>query len=224
MKIGVFHVDTKTLDSECGYLCAKHMVRSVREHMDGVPVIHFTDDRSRPIEGVDAVERRSKAPMAQLRMQHHAGVRGDWLFVDTDVLFQQDVRSVFRKDFEIAVADRDWTHLKPAAGFTEEMPFNMGVVFSRCPLFWFEIEARLATLPKPERRWMGDQQVFCDVIGEGKYHVATISGSRYNFPPSLDDTDTASQALEQQAAIIHFKGPRRKPMMLKRIQESIVCV
>lgn len=139
MTVGVFLVDTKTLDAECGYLCAKHMARSVREHMPGVEVVQFTDDLSRPIDGVDAALRLPRGPMAQLRMQHHANVSGDWLFVDTDVLVQQDVRDVFMKDFDIAIAERDWDHLKPANGFTERMPHNMGVVFSRSPAFWVEV-------------------------------------------------------------------------------------
>lgn len=224
MTIGVFLIDTQTLDSMAGYLCAKALTRSVRQVMPKVDVVHFTDEQSRNIEGVDAVFRLQKAPMAQLRMQHHANVSGDWLFVDTDVLFQQDVRGVFSRPFDIAYTDRDWDHLKPAAGFTEEMPYNMGVVFSRSPQFWADVLERLRQLSKPERRWMGDQQVFCEVIAANRYQCVALPGSRYNFPPSLDPEDTESPQLEQQAAIVHFKGPRRKPLMLARIRESIVCV
>lgn len=219
MKIGFYLLDTGTLDSMCGYACARALVRSVREVMAGVEVVQFTDDDSPTVEGVDRTCRLPEEPMARLRMRHHATVTGDWLFVDTDVLFQRDVRDVFKNAFDLAVADRDWDHVKPAAGFTERMPFNMGVVFSRTPAFWAECLARLKELPKPKQRWMGDQEVFCDILSEQRYRVALLPGAIYNYPPSLSGHD----AIEASAAILHFKGERRKPLMLKRIGEVIPC-
>lgn len=219
MTIGFYLLDTGTLDSLCGYACARALTRSVRAVMPGVSVVQFTDDDSPGVCGVDEVLRMRREKMARLRMRHHSNVSGDWLFVDTDVLFQRDVRNVFDQPFDLAVADREWDHVKPAAGFTERMPINMGVVFSRVPAFWAECHARLKELPKEKQRWMGDQEVFCELIAEGRYDVRHLPGAVYNFPPATDDEDISG--LELEAAIVHFKGPQRKPLMLRRIGERI---
>lgn len=216
MKVGFYLIDTRTLDSMAGYACAKALAQSVRRTMPRVPVVHFTDDQSPAAEGVDQVLRLPKEPMARLRMKHHASVSGDWLFVDTDVLIQQDVRRVFDRAFDLAVTIRDWPHVKAAPGFTERMPFNMGVVFSRCAAFWDDCYRMLQEKPKDLQRWMGDQEVFCDLIAMGRYRVEDVSGTRYNFPPT-PEADPKFQSLERDAAILHFKGPQRKVAMLRRI-------
>lgn len=220
MKIGFYLIDTQTLDSMCGYACAQALIASARRVMPTCQIVHFTDDISPSVEGVDETIRLMGEPMARLRMRHHASVTGNWVFVDTDVVFQADVQSVFTTDFDIAVADRDWEHVKAAAGFTDRMPFNMGVVFSRTHSFWAECYARVRQLEKPQQRWMGDQEVFCELIEEGRFTVHQLPGSVYNFPPSLDDNDV-SRAIEAKAAIVHFKGAQRKPMMLRRIGAQI---
>lgn len=222
MTVGFYLLDTRTLDSMAGYAGARALVRSVRAAMPDVPVVQFTDEASPAVEGVDGVRRKPREAMALLRMRHHAGVQGDWLFVDTDVLIQRDVRDVFRKPFDLAIPDRVWPHLRPSSGFTRRMPFNMGVVFSRCRAFWADVYWRLLQRPKAERRWMGDQEMFCEVLAEHRHKVRTLPGLTYNFPPALEGDDlTASAALEPDAAIVHFKGPQRKPLMLTRIGERV---
>ena len=219
MTIGFFLVDTQTLESMCGYKCADALVKSAKKVMPNVSVVHFTNDTSPAVSGT-STQRMDNQPMAKLRMRHHCNVTGDWLFVDTDVLFQQDVRPVFDKEFELAVTSREWDHLKPAAGFAERMPVNMGVVFSRSSAFWAECLARVKELPKPQQNWMGDQEVFCEILAEDRYKVRQLKGAIYNFPPALDDNDQ-SRELEANASIVHFKGEQRKPMMLRRIGSTI---
>lgn len=226
MKVGIFHVDERTLDAGCGYLAAAALVQSVRTTMPGVQVFHFTDEQSREIDGADYVIRKPRERMARLRMRHHAECHGDWLFLDTDVLVHEDVRSVFRHRFDIAITVRDWEHLKPAAGFTERMPFNTGVVFSKSQQFWADVYDHLCLMPKPDQTWMGDQMAIGDVVATKRFNVLELSGLRYNFPPSIgDDDDGGSDDLEAKAAIVHFKGPKRKPLLLRRLKKELLsCV
>lgn len=220
MKIGFYLIDTKTLDSMCGYKCALALVASAKRCMPHVDVVHLTNESSPPVVGVDETIRFMNEPMARLRMRHHANLSGDWLFVDTDVLFQADVQRVFDDEFDLAVTSRGWDHLRAAPGFTERMPTNMGVVFSRTSAFWAECLARVRELPKTQQQWMGDQEVFCELLEEGRYNVRHLPGSVYNFPPAVDDSEM-SRELESVAAIVHFKGEQRKPMMLRRIGERV---
>jgi hypothetical protein len=217
--VGVYHVDGKTDASEQMYACGRLLVRSVHKSMRGVKVVHFTDLTSRPIKGVDDVRRKPSEPMALLRMRHHAGVTGEWVFVDTDVCVRRSVQHVFEKPFDIALTTRNWHHLKQANGFAERMPYNTGVVFSRCPAFWGEVYTRLRREDDEAQHWMGDQQVIGDMAESDtcRYGIRKVWGSKYNFPPAVgkDDNHALSLKMQQDAAILHYKGPARKAMMLR---------
>ncbi len=226
MTIGFYHIDQNTGASAQGYVYAQAMVRSAKAVMPEVPVVQFTDMTSPAVKGVSEVRRKPREPMALLRMRHHAGVEGEWLFVDTDVIFQQSVTKVFRKDFDIGVTTRNWSHLRPAAGFSERMPYNVGVVFSRCPQFWAEVYTRLRRLEPALQQWMGDQHIICGMVkGRAhRYHFALMKGSRYNFPPQIESKHDPADVMQANAAIVHYKGPIRKPLLLQRIhQESKRC-
>lgn len=218
--VGFFHVDAGQASAD-GYLYAKGLVQSVRRAMPDVPIVHFTDTESRAVKGVDDVRRKPSEPMALLRMRHHAGVTGDWLFVDTDVIVQRSVERVFREHaFDIAVTDRTWPHLRAAVGFTERMPFNTGVVFSRSPRFWGEVYTRLRELSPAQQQWMGDQEVICDMVTDDAcaYDVTHLKGSKFNYPPDVPSKD--STETQDTAFIVHYKGPQRKPMLLKRLAKK----
>lgn len=220
MRIGFFHVDT---DREaCGLmrLCARGLVKSARKTMPGVEIVHFTDLTTKGIKGVDEVRRKPSEPMGLLRIRHNAGVPGEWVFVDTDVYFQESVQHVFKLDFDVAVTQRDWSHLKAAGGFSDRMPFNTGVVFSRCPRFWSDVYTRMRDTLEPEQQeWMGEQQAICDVAGEtDRYAIRQLPGSRFNFPPAVPGLKPVSR--QEDAAILHYKGPDRKRLMVKRIERE----
>jgi hypothetical protein len=220
VNIGVYHIDTDTHESAQGYLCGKLMVKSAKREMFDARVVHFTDMTSPPIKGVDEVRRKTLEPMALLRLRHHAAVEGDWLFVDTDVIFQHSVSIVKKSAYDIAVTTRNWPHVKDAQGFSDRMPYNMGVVFSRCPKFWAECYSRLRNEDAELQSWMGDQEVFNDTIKTGRYLIKRISGADYNFPPAFTDEYVSPAKLQKRAAILHYKGPKRKSMLL---QEPRLC-
>jgi hypothetical protein len=218
VNIGFLLVDRGDSASELGYECAREMVRSAKAVMPFTPIVQFTDETSPGVKGVK-VKRKPSEPMGLLRLRHCAGVPGDWLFVDTDILFKQGVDSVFKKVFDIAVTKRDWPHLRPALGFSDRMPFNTGVVFSRCPAFWAEAYMRLlATCDFEKQHFMGEQEVINEMALEdgSRYNVRRLSGAAYNFPPIVPGKEPTAKELEENAKIIHYKGPERKAMMLGR--------
>jgi hypothetical protein len=218
--IGFFYIDTGTDSAAANLACARLMVKSAKREMPNVGVVQFTDDATPAIKGVDEVRRKPSEPMALLRMRHHSSVTGDWLFVDTDVYFQRSVKSVFREhEFDIAVTNRDWKHLKAAGGFTARMPFNTGVVFSRSPAFWREVYGRLRQYPKSLQQWMGDQEVIGDLVHENEdmrwFSIHQLKGSLFNYPPTIRLEKTEGTRIDE-AWIVHYKGPSRKKMMLSR--------
>lgn len=222
MTIGFFLVDTSTLDSAAGYRHAAALIRSAKAQMPEVPLAQFTDMHSPAAEGVDEVRRLPRKALALLRLQHQAACTGEWLFLDTDVLFQQDVRPVFEQPFDVAVTTRDWPHLKPAVGFGGRMPFNTGVVFSRSPKFWRAALRHLEQLQPNLQKWMGDQHAVCAIVAAGHFHVTRLRGSVYNFPPAVESS-SLSDAIQARAAIVHYKGVDRKYQLLARIREQAEC-
>ena len=142
-------------------------------------------------------------PMAMRRVSLHSMCKGDWLFVDTDIIFRKSVYNVFDDDFDIALTDRKGT-ITHEGDYAKIMPYNIGVVFSRKPDFWKMVEIYLARFTLPYQNWEGDQRVVCE-LAKPKYcfNVKILPGAIYNYPPKREDDP-------QDASIMHYKGNRKK--------------
>lgn len=211
MKVG-FYLTGKNPD---GFLFADRLVRSIRETMPDVHIAHLTDQVTAEVYGVDEVRRGPNLPLSLLRSAHYGDVEGEWLFVDTDVIIQKDVRHVFNESFDICVTDRNWPHLKPLSDqFVLNMPYCMGVVFSRSPAFWKHVYSLVAQMSERDQSWFGDQKALADVIREGVFSYGQVPGSVYQYPPATDDDDLSN------VAIVHYKGPERKQFLLNRIKRE----
>jgi hypothetical protein len=179
---------------------AKHLIASVKKAMPDVDVFQLTDGVTPCQDGARAIRLHDDVPMAVRRMALHASLPGEWLFVDTDVVFQKDVRDVFDSPFDIAVTDRvgsAWEHSPDV----KHMPYNMGVTFSRNPKFWERAKEILLTLPSELQAWVGDQLVVCEL--QKQFRTKVLPGHIYNFTP-WERTDDRSHA-----AIVHYKGQRK---------------
>jgi hypothetical protein len=159
-------------------------ISSVRRHMPGVPIVHLSDLRTKTLDGVDEVIAREWTNRAELQAHLHGPV----LFLDTDTILMRDVRHVFEKEFDVAVASRpsDWADADRA--------YNQGVVFSRNEHFW----GTLSDLSKQRGRY-GEEE-FSYVVKSGEFKVLELPES-YNFSPPDD------------LAVLHFKGPRKRMML-----------
>lgn len=209
MTVGFFHVSRGVTPHA---QLAKRLIASVRTCMPDVPIVHFTDPETRAMAGVDDVRRQPSGPIALGCLDAYAAAGdGDWLFVDTDVLVQRDVRWIFDRPFDIAVASREGTLVDQDHGTKciASMPYNKGAVFSRSSAFWTAAADRLRTLSAKRQEWMGDQVAMCDVIASGRFHIEVLP-ARYNYPPK-DQDDVHDKA------ILHFKGRRRKAWMLEQV-------
>lgn len=191
---------------------AKLMMESARDVMPHAKIHQLTDDKCPALEGVDSTRVfYGDMPMAIRRMMHHGACQGDWLFVDSDIIFRRDVSDVFQSDFDVAITDRDGT-VTNEAKFAESMPHNIGVVFSRCPAFWMTVVDYLQTLPPKQQEWMGDQMVINAMIREGNhpFNVKIIPGRKYNYPPKAVNDDLSG------ASIVHYKGQRKLWLLEKQ--------
>lgn len=207
MNIGFYLTFPQGGDDCTNYVLADILLRSIRLKMPGMKVTQFTDSKSPGVYGVDEVRRKPNAPLPLLRSAHFADVDGDWLFLDTDIVIQADVRSVFDDSFDIALCDRE---SGPAVDeeFARQMPHNVGVIFSRSKNFWQTVHDRVRE-EKNLDPWLGDQKIICELANGGEYNFKVLSG-KFNHTPAEAKDDTG------HAAIVHYKG-NRKEWMLTRL-------
>ena len=206
MKVGFFHVNQGGNQA-----IPLAMVASVRKAMPDVQIVQFTEPNTpSAVYGVDAVlpNLRPGHPLALAVLSAYASCEGDWLFLDTDVLVQHDVRAIFKEPFDIAVADRNGTLKRKENGskFMAQMPYNKGSVFSRSQAFWQCAYTLLLNMDAKQQAWMGDQRAMCMAISSGSFNVKILP-NRFNYAP-LSRTDDLTDK-----SIIHFKGPRKEWML-----------
>lgn len=183
---------------------AKYLIESAQKVMPDVPIFQLTDDKTPEIEGAKAVRIGGEMPMGVRRLTHYAALGGDWLFVDTDVLFKRDVRDVFdSKAFDVAIAEREGTYMA-GTKYAERNPYNFGVVFSRNQDFWRMLLPHLKQMDPAAQEWGGEQLLTCELIHmqDSPFSVRILPSS-YNFTPYRETDDVADKH------ILHLKGPRK---------------
>lgn len=198
------------------YVMADLLVASIKEVMPGVSITHFTNPTSPAATGVDAVERTMHGQILERRLECYAARQGDWLLLDTDIIVTKDVRHVFEdQEFQLAVADREWSKVKDHYKYTKEMTYNTGVIFSRDPaVYQRALEIWRGYPSGKQSHWWSEQWAFAEAVHSGQFRVKVLPGMIYNRPPHTHDEDVSD------AAILHYKGPIRKAWMLERQRQS----
>lgn len=206
MTVGLYHV---TIPGRPHVAPPALTIASVRRTMPGVQIVQWTTQASMALPGVDAVVIRPELPLALAFVDARSSVEGDWLFLDTDVLVQRDVRSIFDARFDIAVATREGTMRAHEIGsrFMARNLYNAGVVFSRSQAFWLAAWQRAEEMVG-RHAWGCDQESINAVIASQKFDVAVLPNT-YNYPPFTADEDVRDKA------IVHYKG-KRKVWMAER--------
>lgn len=212
MKIGFFAQDIGP-QSKPILAMAEQMIASANAVMPNVEIYHLTDGLTKSPQGVtDTIRIGGDMPMAIRRVSLHEQCKGDWLFVDTDIIFRKSVEHVFDEPFDIGLTNRDGT-ITHEGKYAEVMPYNIGVVFSRNPEFWTMVKGYLVQMPEKYQQWEGDQRIVCELMKHDHgFKVKILPGAIYNYPPkSADDS--------HDAAIMHYKGNRKKWLL----QQEATC-
>lgn len=193
-------------------LHAAALAQEIRLTMPTTELVQLTDQTTPVVPGVSRVSRLPHGPMLQRRLEHYAGLDGEWILLDTDVRVMADLRDVFHDvSFDVALTDRDWPHLvgDPNAGasgspIADAMPYNTGVVFTRCQRFWGDVLSTWLGFPDEQRAsWFSEQQAVARVVSDGRYRIKVLPGMVYNYPPASKD-----DCLET-AKLLHYKGQRK---------------
>lgn len=179
------------------------MVRSVKEVLR-CPVVQMSDLKTPEVAGVDRVQRipfiRELMPY---RFEHMIALGdAEVLFLDSDVIVRKDVSDVFANRFDVALTVRPQRQRVPL-----HMPYNTGVIFSRCQAFWQAALEYTLTLDATAQRWYADQYATAKIAGTDRFDVRELPCATYNWSPESKDD------VNENAKIIHYKGALRKPWM-----------
>ena len=184
-------------------------------------------DTNTKIEGIGAAFRRVNCAidhaslmlsrsLAQLAYINEHDFSRPLVLIDSDVLVNGSLESLFREDFDVALT---WREHKSA-------PINGGLLIlnNRHPEVVRAFLRRVVTIYQEKHahrgRWFGDQLALRDVIGLSSRAVSrsqllSVDGCRvlmlpcetYNFSPSC--SLSAIVAPLEDKFILHFKGPRK---------------
>lgn len=205
MRVAFMHVEEPTYNPEMQRNLANMMVASVKKAMPDIEVLQMTDTTTKPIEGVDEVRViEIDGPwLMPYRLKHLAALDGENIILDTDIIVREDLREVFKHGFQLALTRRD-------IGLIDglDMPYNIGVMFSRCPEFWQEAYEYCLTLPENQQMWFGDQIAVKYLVDAGKYKIGELDCDIWNYSPNTKYFDPSEKK------VIHFKGTKRKLWML----------
>lgn len=186
------------------------MVASVHHWMPTARVIQMTDEKTKPVPGVGTLWRIpwSGKKLMTYRLLHLAGLGDEpTLILDTDVIVQADLEGTAKRDFDVALTKRDGRIMWGGKDIVKMMPYNTGVMFSRCGAFWQECAESCARSPDALQEWWGDQVSVHIAASSGRYKVLELPCERFNYSPKSADED-----LSEKYAI-HFKGERKNWMI-----------
>lgn len=207
------------------------MFRSVsRSHQDYKKIIlsDFTTDFSfLPIDiaiqrySVNSREIMLSRLASQLSFLTSHDFTSDVIFLDSDILINQNLEPLFYEDFDVALTIR----------LEQEMPVNGGIIYisknsnKSANKFFEKIYYSYINNYRHKSQWWGDQYALADAIGwkkgdELESGLIEIDGIKilllpcdvYNFSPDYE-SDLDICELENKK-VIHFKGKRKKYMSL----------
>lgn len=190
---------------------ARYFVASVRRAMPDVHIAQLTDATCEALPDIEVIRIPEPMPMGIRRVLHYSQLEGDWCLCGVDVLFRKDVREVFDKPFDVALATRDGTYMQNAQ-YTEYMPHNFDVVFSRSPTYWEGVLSVMRTMSPEAQEWGAEQLVTC-AFAKTDYFRVEIIPSTYNFTPKRETDDVS------HVSVLHLKGPRKK--WIPRMAEAL---
>ncbi len=214
------------------------MAFSARQSLPGCRLVVLTDQTTVIPDNIGADEiMRFDIPRERLmlcRMQAQRAFLASPLydapttFVDTDIVFNHSLMSVFDQPFEVGLTYRMDGFCR-IDGQVINIPINGGVMFfqpgQRKPALAYYQRALKAHMTQPEKyfAWGGNQIALLDAVGRDAFFSrdgddTTIDGTHYRFFPceTFNHTPPADAIPGPDEArdrlVLHFKGKRKSAM------------
>lgn len=175
--------------------------------MPGATLLHMTDPATPAIAGCERQELPyDDERLMTYRLAHLAIPSDPMVILDTDITVQSDLSPVMDCEFDVALTKREGVILSEGRNIVELMPYNTGVMFSKCQAFWRDCAESCARAPDDVQRWWGDQLSVKLIADSGRYRVLELPCEKFNYTPKSENEDTSMRH------VVHWKGPRKEWM------------
>lgn len=191
------------------------MVASVHRAMPDARVLHLADETTERVAGADEIVRLpyDGVRLMTFRLRHFSNLEARHaVFLDTDVIVQEDLSALFAEPFDVALTRRDEAVPDPNGhDVAALMPYNTGVMVSRPEGwdFWRNALAYCERLPQEHQKWWGDQLAVQALAAVCPLTLRELPCSIYNYTPASQTEDVSTRH------VVHYKGTR-KAWMLSR--------
>lgn len=192
-------------------LIAEMYVKSVRRHMPDARLFQMADLETPALPVDEVVRVKPTAEFVPWLMECKTKVPHPVIFTDTDMIVQRDLAPMLNVPCDVLLTTRG-----PKVFAGRQMPFLLGVAVSHTPALWQEVLERVKAMPDEEDRgWWGGQVALFQMWmeekeGRGKWKIEAVNCNPHNYAPTSEDDQPADKW------VLHYKGPKRKPWMLKR--------
>lgn len=193
---------------------ADGLVANIRSVMPGEQILMLTDDATPIVKGIHHVMRIDRTGgLMTWRLKAHQmahSMAEEILFTEPDVRFVSDVSKDFREGFDVAVTSRE-----EAVRLAEDrinVPYTLGMTFSRNAEFWREAKLYCQKLDAKDQDWFGDMLSIAQTIEGGKFKVSVLDGAVYNHIVNDPSEPT-------DAKVLHYKG-KRKAWLFPLVKEG----
>jgi hypothetical protein len=168
---------------------------------------------------IDSREIMLNRLVSQLDFLKNHDFESDVVLLDSDILINENLESLFDNEFDLALTIRD----------DQEMPINGGIIYiskkNPEPVINFFEKLYVVYTEKYQEKsqWWGDQYALADVIGYKEntqiesgiieidnIKVLLLPCEIYNFSPNYESNLDVYELKDKK--ILHFKGPRKQYM------------
>lgn len=186
-----FYLDTPDLVP-----LAEKAIAAARQAMPHAEIWHLTTKGGPTLSADHCLRMDVSGEFAYRQAVISAGLDGDVLFLDVDVMLREDVSDVFSQDFDIAVT----TDMRPGA---EGIKYNGGVIFSRCPEYWRAIAeaGKGMDFYKTPGDWEPIERARGAVADSGRFKLLVLPGEEYNYIPANPQ--------DVRGKLTHYRGKRK---------------
>jgi hypothetical protein len=192
------------------------MADSVRRHMPNAKLIHVAEPGATKLDGFDEVMHVApEGDFVEQLFRVLAAIEGNVLSLDYDIIINADVSNVFDSDFDAVFTTRP-----PKDGTIKRSmqdTYNMGVVFSKNPVFWEALRDMYLTCEGRDG-WLRSQTLASHLARalSGRFRVAELPGEIYNYTPMSESEDLTRRR------IVHYKGSRKVWMLPPERRHEVV--
>jgi hypothetical protein len=209
------------------------LVKSIRKYMPDAHVIQLSDYNTEKLDGADVINRYdgdfSNLMTFRLEAYSNLDLKEKAVYLDSDMLIlskfdlaefsNSDVvlcKRTFDIDAQVNTAFRGMDlSLYEGKTLNDAWPYLACFTVTNDASFWRACRDELISLDPQFHFWYGDQEAIKRVNKKSQIHFGYARESLYACLPEYIDRNSLPY-------IAHFKGAKRKDMMIKLAQEILI--